>query len=83
MSDGNLVQLNGQQFYSDMVLVSATPWFLVQGHCDPFYPIELSVEMARAIPNSSLWIIPNSGHGPVMGERWPEFLAAASAFLRH
>jgi pimeloyl-ACP methyl ester carboxylesterase len=53
-----------------------------QGDRDPLYPVELSVEMAKAIPNSSLWIIPNSGHGPVIGEKWREFLAAASAFLR-
>jgi hypothetical protein len=26
-------------------------------------------------------IIPNAGHGPVIGERWPEFLKTASAFL--
>jgi pimeloyl-ACP methyl ester carboxylesterase len=54
---------------------------IVQGDRDPFYPVELSVEMAKAIPNSSLWIIPNSGHAPVFGERWPEFPAAAWAFL--
>jgi len=55
---------------------------IVQGDRDPLYPVELSVEMAKAIPRSSLWIIPNSGHGPVIGERWPEFERAAAAFLR-
>jgi pimeloyl-ACP methyl ester carboxylesterase len=55
---------------------------IVQGDRDPLYPLELSVEMAKAIPNGSLWIIPNAGHGPVIGERWPEFLTRASAFLR-
>jgi pimeloyl-ACP methyl ester carboxylesterase len=38
--------------------------------------------MAQAIPHSSLWILPNSGHGPVIGERWPEFLKTAAAFLK-
>jgi pimeloyl-ACP methyl ester carboxylesterase len=55
---------------------------IVQGHRDPLYPVELSVEMAKSIPHSSLWIIPNSGHGPVMGEKWPEFLKTARAFLQ-
>ncbi len=55
---------------------------IVQGDRDPLYPVELSVEMARAIPRSSLWILPNSGHGPVIGERWPEFLQTAARFLR-
>ncbi len=55
---------------------------IVQGDRDPLYPVELSVEMAKAIPQSSLWIVPNSGHGPVIGERWAEFIEAAGAFLR-
>jgi pimeloyl-ACP methyl ester carboxylesterase len=37
--------------------------------------------MAKAIPHSSLWIIPNSGHGPVIGERWAEFIKASISFL--
>ena len=55
---------------------------IVQGDRDPLYPVEMSVEMAKAIPQSSLWIVPNSGHGPVIGERWPEFLKTAVAFLK-
>lgn len=55
---------------------------IVQGDRDPFYPVEISVEMYRAIPNSSLWIIPNGGHGPIAGERWPGFVKTALAFLQ-
>lgn len=55
---------------------------IVQGDRDPLYPVELSVEMAKAIPESSLWIVPNGGHGPVIGARWPEFLVTTLAFLR-
>ena len=54
---------------------------IVQGDRDPLYPVELSVEMARAIPHSALRIIPNAGHGPVLGERWPEFVKTAASFL--
>ena len=54
---------------------------IIQGDRDPLYPVEISVEMAKAIPHSSLWIIPNSGHGPVMGEKWPEFIKASITFL--
>ncbi|HET7840549.1 MAG TPA: alpha/beta fold hydrolase, partial [Terriglobia bacterium] len=54
---------------------------IVQGDRDPLYPVELSVEMARAIPRSQLWIVPGGGHGPVIGDRWPEFLKTAAAFL--
>lgn len=55
---------------------------IVQGDRDPFYPVEISVEIYRAIPNSSLWIIPNGGHGPIGGERWPGFVKTALAFLQ-
>ena len=54
---------------------------IVQGDRDPLYPIEISVEMAKAIPQSSLWIVPNAGHGPVLGQRWTEFLKTALEFL--
>jgi pimeloyl-ACP methyl ester carboxylesterase len=55
---------------------------IVQGDRDPLYPVELSVEMSKAIPNSKLWIIPDGGHGPVIGDMWLEFLQTADAFLR-
>ena len=55
---------------------------IIQGDRDPLYPAELSVEMARAIPRSRLWIIPNAGHGPVIGTRWPESLRTSSAFFQ-
>jgi pimeloyl-ACP methyl ester carboxylesterase len=54
---------------------------IVQGDRDPFYPVEISVEMAKAIPQASLWIVPNGGHCPVFGESWAEFLRTAAAFL--
>ncbi len=55
---------------------------IVQGDRDPLYPVQLSVDMAHAIPQSSLWIVPGGGHGAVLGERWPEFLKTAFEFLR-
>jgi pimeloyl-ACP methyl ester carboxylesterase len=56
--------------------------FIIQGDSDPLYPVQISIEMANAIPQSKLWVIPGGGHGPVFGERWPEFIKAASAFLQ-
>jgi pimeloyl-ACP methyl ester carboxylesterase len=55
---------------------------IVQGDRDPLYPVELSVEMAKAIPQSRLWIVPSGGHVPVIGERWAEFVKTAVGFLR-
>ncbi len=55
---------------------------IVQGDRDPLYPVEISVEMARAIPRSSLWIVPGGGHGPIGEERWGPFVREAVSFLR-
>lgn len=53
---------------------------IVQGNHDPLCPVEIRQEMAHWIPNSRLWIIPG-GHGPVIGEKWPEFVKVARKFL--
>ena len=54
---------------------------IVQGDSDPLYPVEISVAMAKAIPKSTLRIIPNGGHGPVIGAGWSEFIKTAREFL--
>jgi len=54
---------------------------IVYGDRDPFYPVELGVELYRSIPGSSLWVVPNSGHGPIFGERAAQFVKTALAFL--
>jgi pimeloyl-ACP methyl ester carboxylesterase len=55
---------------------------IVQGDRDPLYPVEMSVEMYRAIPKSALWIVPNGGHGPIFFDKASRFAEAAMAFLR-
>ena len=55
---------------------------IVHGDRDPLYPVELAVELYRAIPNSTLWVVPNGGHGPVFGEQAAPFVATATAFLQ-
>jgi pimeloyl-ACP methyl ester carboxylesterase len=55
---------------------------IIQGDRDPFYPVQISVDMAAAIPQSSLWIVPGGGHSPVGGARWPDFVKTSLEFLR-
>jgi len=69
-------------FTSPILATIQARTLIVQGDRDPLYPIDLSNEMSRAIPNSSLWVVPGGGHGPIGGERWPEFVKTAGAFLR-
>jgi pimeloyl-ACP methyl ester carboxylesterase len=55
---------------------------VVHGDRDPLYPVELAVELLRGIPNASLWVVPNGGHGPIFGDQAAPFVATAAAFLR-
>lgn len=55
---------------------------IVHGDRDPFYPVELAVELFRGIPNAALWVVPNGGHGPIFGNQAAAFVETAAAFLR-
>ena len=54
---------------------------IVHGDRDPLYPVELAVELFRAIPNAALNVVPNGGHGPIFGEQAPPFVQTATSFL--
>jgi len=54
---------------------------IVHGDRDEFFPIHFAVGMYRAIPDAALWIIPNGGHVPILGELAPAFQDEALAFL--
>jgi pimeloyl-ACP methyl ester carboxylesterase len=54
---------------------------IVHGDRDPFYPVEQAVELLRGIPNASLWVVPNGGHGPIFGDQAAPFVRIATAFI--
>jgi pimeloyl-ACP methyl ester carboxylesterase len=54
---------------------------IVHGDRDPLYPVNLALEMYSAIPRSSLWVIPNGGHGPIFGDVADRFVETSLAFL--
>jgi pimeloyl-ACP methyl ester carboxylesterase len=54
---------------------------IVHGDRDPLYPVELAFELFRGIPNSSLWVVPGGGHGPIFGDHAKWFRSEALAFL--
>ena len=55
---------------------------IVYGDRDPLYPVEMAVAKHRAIPRSALWVVPNSGHGPVFFDAAIQFAQTALVFLR-
>ncbi len=66
-----------------------TSTLIIHGDRDEFFPVEIPVEMYKAIPNSSLWIVPKSGHVPIIASRFPlvraenvPFVATAIDFFK-
>lgn len=56
---------------------------IVYGDRDPLYPIEMAVNMYRAIPGSALCVVPEGGHGPIFaGDQKVAFARQALGFLR-
>jgi pimeloyl-ACP methyl ester carboxylesterase len=54
---------------------------IVHGDRDPLYPVELALDLYRAIPSAALWIVPNGGHGPIFGADAPRFAETTTRFL--
>jgi pimeloyl-ACP methyl ester carboxylesterase len=55
---------------------------IVYGDRDPLYPIEMALQMYRAIPRSALWVIPKAGHGPIFFDAATQFAETTLAFFR-
>jgi pimeloyl-ACP methyl ester carboxylesterase len=58
------------------------PTLVIYGDRDPVYPVEMAVQLHRAISKSSLWILPNGSHAPVFGTAATQFAATALKFFR-
>lgn len=75
--------------YDDMNFTASSlaritaPTLIVYGDRDPLYPIEMGVELYRAIQRSALWVVPNGGHGPVFFDAAAQFANTALAFFRN
>ncbi len=84
-----LSQMNGfKDSYDDMNFTApylstiTARTLIIQGDRDRFNPVSIALEMYEAIPQSYLWIVPNSGHLPIWGPIQQHFLCTATAFLR-
>ena len=54
---------------------------IVHGDRDPYYPVELAVELLRGIPESALWVVPYGGHGPIFPPAASRFVTVALEHL--
>jgi pimeloyl-ACP methyl ester carboxylesterase len=66
---------------ADLSRITA-PTLVVYGDRDPLYPVEMAVEMYRALPRPALWVVPNGGHGPVFFDAAAQFAQTALGFFR-
>jgi len=55
---------------------------IVHGDRDPYYPVQMAVELYVGIPHSALWVVPGGGHVPIFGEMRAAFAGTALTFLR-
>jgi pimeloyl-ACP methyl ester carboxylesterase len=55
-------------FTTPLLATVRAPTLIVHGDRDPFFPVQIPVEQYLAIPESYLWIVPNSGHVPFPGQ---------------
>ena len=56
---------------------------IVYGDRDFLYPVEMAVEMYRAIPQAALWVVPHGGHGPVFFDSAAPFAETTLRFFRN
>jgi pimeloyl-ACP methyl ester carboxylesterase len=74
--------------YDDMNLTASTlstiraKTLIIHGDRDPFYPLSIPEQMASAIRNARLRIIPGGGHSPAFGAMADDFRKMVSAFFR-
>jgi len=68
-------------FTPDILMTISAPTLIVFGDRDPLYPVSIAFELYQAIPNASLWVVPNAGHGPVFGPHAARFAETAVSFL--
>ena len=69
-------------FTPDILARIAARTLILFGDVDPLYPVGLAFELRQSIPRSSLWVMPNGGHGPVFGANAARFAEIANGFLR-
>ena len=82
-----LMQFNAlHENYDDMnftaqsLAIITARTLIVHGDRDNFFPVEIAVNLYRAIPNAALWVIPNGDHVPIFDLSIP-FTSTALQFL--
>jgi pimeloyl-ACP methyl ester carboxylesterase len=81
MTRGFATSYDDMAFTPPLLATITARTLVVHGDRDPFYPVEMAMELYRSIPSSALWIVPNAGHGPIFGPLAAPFVQTALAYL--
>ncbi|HET6148543.1 MAG TPA: alpha/beta hydrolase [Polyangia bacterium] len=74
--------VDDMRFTPPALAAISAPTLIVYGDRDPLYPVEMAVELYRAIPRAALRVVPGGGHGPIFaGRERTQFVEEALAFL--
>jgi pimeloyl-ACP methyl ester carboxylesterase len=71
------LRTTSERLSADKLKSLPTNTLLVWGDRDPAFPLELPMEMYRALPNAALWVIPQQGHTPLWEDMGGDDSAAA------
>jgi pimeloyl-ACP methyl ester carboxylesterase len=80
-ADGFKESYDDMNFTAEKLSQIKLKTLIIQGDRDPFYPLDITIEMYKSMPNAYLWIIPNSGHVPISAESTQEFILYLENFL--
>jgi pimeloyl-ACP methyl ester carboxylesterase len=81
MTRGFATSYDDMAFTPPLLATITARTLIVHGDRDPLYPVDMAVQLFQSIPQSSLWVVPAAGHGPVFGPHAAGFAAAALAHL--
>lgn len=71
---------NDMNFASESLSTIPARTLVVHGDRDNFFPVEIAVDIYRAIPDAALWIIPGGDHVPIY-DCAAAFITTALQFL--
>jgi len=72
---------NDMSFTPERLAAITARTLLVSGDRDPFYPVELALELYRGIPRASLWVVPGGMHSPIFVSEREAFVREAMTFM--
>ena len=69
---------NQERVPAEVLRTIQTRTLIIWGDRDPYFPLEIPLELYRALPQAALWVVPEQGHSPLWVDMEGSTQAAAS-----